>query len=210
MTIVKMRLKGTQIHIHTSTGYVFSVPKNGISGLDIYEGLDIEDDDPTSIKIRAYESSACKAAVNILAGGFLSEGMLKEKLKTKGHKNRFIRYALKYCREYDLIDDKRFTKIAVTSLKFKGKSKMAIINYLKKSKIKASLIERASRMVSERNEINTLKKSIKKYYPVYKDRNKCEDLLIKSLVRKGFNYNSVNTLVRKYVRKQNIPHRGNV
>lgn len=201
MTIVRMRLKGNQIYIHTSMGNAFAIPKNGISELDIYEGMDIEEDDIISIRIKAYENSARKASTNMLTRGFLSEGILKDKLKKKGHKNRFIKHAVKYCKEYDLINDKRFAKIAVTSLKLKGKSKRYIIGYLKKSKIKPALIEKASRLITDKNEKTALKNAIKKYYLIYKDKEKCEELLIRALMRKGFNYDSVSSLVKIYVKK---------
>ena len=121
------------------------------------KGKEIEYEEIPHIRMRAYESSAKKSAVNILKRSFVSENMLKEKLAQKGHKKRFINYAIKYCRDYDLIDDKRFTKIAVNSLKLKGKSKRFIIDYLKKSKIKNSLIERASNSISYRSENKALK-----------------------------------------------------
>ncbi|MDA1469788.1 RecX family transcriptional regulator [Brachyspira hyodysenteriae] len=97
-----------------------------------------------------------------------------------------MNYAVSYCKEYDLIDDKRFVKIAVSSLKLKGKSKRHIIDYLKKCKVKSSLIEKASNSISDKSENKALKEAIKKYYRVYEHKENKEDYIIKALMRKGF------------------------
>lgn len=203
MVILKMKLKGDKIYIKVSGGTVFSIPKNGAYELDIYEGMELEYEEIPHIRLRAYESSAKKSAVNILKRSFVSENMLKEKLLKKGHKKRFINYAIKYCKDYDLIDDKRFTKIALNSLKLKGKSKRYIIDYLKKAKIKNSLIEKASNSISYKSEDKALKNAIRKYYKVYENKdNKKEEYIIRTLMRKGFKYEDIKNLLDKYIKNK--------
>ena len=202
MVILKMKLKGDKIYIKVSGGDVFSIPKNGTYELDIYEGMEIEYEEIPHIRNKAYESAARKSAVSILKRGFISEGMLREKLSKKGHKKRFISYAVSYCKEYDLIDDKRFVKIAINSLKLKGKSKRHIIDYLKKSKIKSSLIERAENSISDKSDDKALKEAIKKYYRVYEHKDNKENYIIKALMRKGFKYDRIKYLVGKYLEKK--------
>ena len=167
MVILKMKLKGDKIHIKVSGGDVFTIPKNGLYELDLYEGMELEYDEIPHIRFRAFESAARKSAVSILKRGFISEGMLREKLTKKGHKKRFIRHAVNYCKEYDLIDDKRFVKIAINSLKLKGKSKRHIIDYLKKNKVKPSLIERAQNSISDRIDDKALKDTENKQNKLY-------------------------------------------
>ena len=197
-----MKLKGDKIHIKVSGGDVFTIPKNGLYELDIYEGMDLEYEEIPHIRNKAYEAAARKSAVSILKRGFISEGMLKDKLVKKGHKKRFIRYAVSYCKEYDLIDDKRFVKVAISSLKLKGKSKRHIIDYLKKCKIKSSLIERAQNSISDKSEDKALKEAIKKYYRVYEHKENKEDYMIKALMRKGFKYDRIKQLVTIYLEKK--------
>lgn len=202
MFILKIKFKGDKVYIKVSGGSIFSIPKNGVYELDIYEGMEIEYEEIPHIRMRAYESSAKKSAVNILKRSFVSENMLKEKLAQKGHKKRFINYAIKYCRDYDLIDDKRFTKIAVNSLKLKGKSKRFIIDYLKKAKIKNSLIERASNSISYRSESKALKNAIRKYYKVYENKENKEEYIIRTLMRKGFKYDDIKDLLERYIKNK--------
>ncbi len=202
MVILKMKLKGNKIYIKVSGGDVFTIPKNGLYELDLYEGMELEYDEIPHIRLRAFESAARKSAVSILKRGFISEGMLRDKLIKKGHKKRFINYAVRYCKEYDLIDDKRFVKIAINSLKLKGKSKRHIIDYLKKNKVKSSLIEKAQNSISDRIDDKALKDAIRKYYKVYEHKDRKEDYLIKTLMRKGFKYDRIKTLVRKYIDKK--------
>ena len=203
MVILKMKLKGDKIYIKVSGGNVFTIPKNGTYELDIYEGMELEYEEIPHIRTRAYESSAKKSAVNIIKRSFVSENMLKEKLAQKGHKKRFINYAIKYCRDYDLIDDKRFTKIAVNTLKLKGKSKKFIIDYLKKAKIKNSLIDIASNSISYKSESKSLKNAIRKYYKVYENKeNKKEEYIIRTLIRKGFKYDDIKDLLNKYIKNK--------
>lgn len=198
MIILKMKLKGDKIYIKVSGGDIFTIPKNGTYELDIYEGMEIEYEEIPHIKMRAYESSAKKSAINILKRSFVSENMLKEKLSKKGHKKRFINYAIKYCKDYDLIDDKRFVKIAVNSMKLKGKSKRHIIDYLKKSKVKNSLIEKASDSISYKTENKALKNAIRKYYKVYENKENREEYIIKTLMRKGFKYDDIKNLLGRF------------
>lgn len=202
MVIIKMKLKGDKIYIKVSGGDVFTIPKNGLYELDLYDGMELEYDEIPHIRLRAFESAARKSAVSILKRGFISEGMLREKLAKKGHKKRFINHAVHYCKEYDLIDDKRFVKIAINSLKLKGKSKRHIIDYLKKNKVKPSLIEKAQNSISDKIDDKVLKDAIRKYYKVYEHREKKEDYIIKTLMRKGFKYDKIKTLVRKYINKK--------
>ena len=202
MVILKMKLKGNKIYIKVSGGDVFTIPKNGLYELDLYEGMELEYDEIPHIRLRAFESAARKSAVSILKRGFISEGMLRDKLIKKGHKKRFINYAVRYCKEYDLIDDKRFVKIAINSLKLKGKSKRHIIDYLKKNKVKSSLIEKAQNSISDRIDDKALKDAIRKYYKVYEHKDRKEDYLIKTLMRKGFKYDRIKTLVKKYIDKK--------
>lgn len=203
MIILKMKLKGDKIYIKVSGGDIFTIPKNGTYELDIYEGMEIEYEEIPHIKMRAYESSAKKSAINILKRSFVSENMLKEKLSKKGHKKRFINYAIKYCKDYDLIDDKRFVKIAVNSLKLKGKSKRHIIDYLKKSKVKNSLIEKASDSISYKTENKALKNAIRKYYKVYENKENREEYIIKTLMRKGFKYDDIKNLLGRFKKLKN-------
>lgn len=203
MIILKMKLKGDKIYIKVSGGDIFTIPKNGTYELDIYEGMELEYEEIPHIKMRAYESSAKKSAINILKRSFVSENMLKEKLSKKGHKKRFINYAIKYCKDYDLIDDKRFVKIAVNSLKLKGKSKRHIIDYLKKSKVKNSLIEKASDSISYKTENKALKNAIRKYYKVYENKENREEYIIKTLMRKGFKYDDIKNLLGRFKKLKN-------
>lgn len=203
MIILKMKLKGDKIYIKVSGGDIFTIPKNGTYELDIYEGMELEYEEIPHIRMRAYESSAKKSAINILKRSFVSENMLKEKLSKKGHKKRFVNYAIKYCKDYDLIDDKRFVKIAVNSLKLKGKSKRYIIDYLKKSKVKNSLIEKASDSISYKIESKALKNAIRKYYKVYENKENREEYIIKTLTRKGFKYDDIKNLLKKYLKNKN-------
>ena len=203
MIILKMKLKGDKIYIKVSGGDIFTIPKNGTYELDIYEGMELEYEEIPHIKMRAYESSAKKSAINILKRSFVSENMLKEKLSKKGHKKRFINYAIKYCKDYDLIDDKRFVKIAVNSLKLKGKSKRHIIDYLKKSKVKNSLIEKASDSISYKTENKALKNAIRKYYKVYENKENREEYIIKTIMRKGFKYNDIKNLLGRFKKLKN-------
>lgn len=198
MTILKMKLKNDKIYIKVSGGEYFTIPKNGTYELDIYEGMELEYDEIPHIRMRAYEAAAKKSAVNALRRGFLSEGMLRDKLLKKGHKKRFINYAIAYCKEYELIDDKRFAKITVNTLKLKGKSKRYILDALKKAKLKNKTIDRVSHLITEKSEVRSLKNAIRKYYKIYENKEKRNDYIIRTLMRKGFKYDSIKKLLDKY------------
>ena len=90
MTILKMKLKNDKIYIKVSGGEYFTIPKNGTYELDIYEGMELEYDEIPHIRMRAYEAAAKKSAVNALRRGFLSEGMLRDKLIKRGIKKDLL------------------------------------------------------------------------------------------------------------------------
>ena len=182
MTILKMKLKNDKIYIKVSGGEYFTIPKNGTYELDIYEGMELEYDEIPHIRMRAYEAAAKKSAVNALRRSFLSEGMLRDKLLKKGHKKRFINYAIAYCKEYELI----------------GKSKRYILDALRKAKLKNKTIERVSHLITEKNEIRSLKNAIRKYYKIYENKDNRNDYIIRTLMRKGFKYDSIKRLLNKY------------
>ncbi len=202
MVILKMKLKGGKAYIKVSGGDIFTIPKNGLYELDLYEGMELEYEEIPHIRLKAFECAARKSAVSVLKRSFVSEGMLRDKLIKKGHKKRFINYAVNYCKEYDLIDDKRFVKIAVNSLKLKGKSKRHIIDYLKKCRIKTSLIEKAENSISSRIEDRALKNAVRKYYKIYENKDKKEDYIIRSLMRKGFKYDRIKTMLSRYLKNK--------
>ena len=79
MVIIRMKLKGDKIYIKISGGEVFTIPKNGLYELDLYEGMELEYDEIPHIRNKAYEASARKSAVSVLKRGFISEGMLRDK-----------------------------------------------------------------------------------------------------------------------------------
>lgn len=200
MTITKLLIKGKYTYICISDGSVIRVPRLSVSELDIYEGYELELDEITTLRLKAYEQFACKEATKMLKRGFLSQKQLWNKLYKKGHKKRFIRYAIRYCKEYDLINDKRFASIAVSSLLLKGKSKRYIERYLVLAGIKRSIIEKALRIITNKKENILLKDAIRKYYPIYKHKKDVLNLLIKSLMRKGFDYNRSKKLITLYIK----------
>lgn len=200
MTITRLLIKGKYTYICISDGSVIRVPKLSVSELDIYEGYELELDDITTLRLRAYEQFACKEATIMLKRGFLSQKQLWNKLYIKGHKKRFIRYAIKYCEEYDLINDKRFAKVAIGSLLIKGKSKRHIERYLVLAGIKRSIIDRTLKAITKKKENTLLKDAIRKHYPLYQHKKDVLNLLIKSLMRKGFDYNKSRKLVTLYTK----------
>ncbi len=200
MIITKFLIRGKYTYICISDGSYIKVPKMSVSELNIYEGYELELDELTTLKLRAYEQFACKEATQMLKRGFLSEKQLWNKLYKKGHKKRFIRFAIKYCEDYELINDRRFAKIAINSLLIKGKSKRHIERYLVLAGIKRSIIERVLRKITNKKENSTLKDAIRKYYPLYQHKSDVANMLIKSLMRKGFDYTKSRKLVTLYIK----------
>jgi len=200
MMISKLLIKGKYTYICISDGSIIRVPRLSVSELNIYEGYELELDEITTLRLKAYEQFACKEATLMLKRGFLSKKQLWNKLYKKGHKKRFIRFAIKYCEDYELVNDKRFSKIAINSLLLKGKSKRYIERYLVLAGIKRSIIEKSLRAITKKKENTILKDSIRKYYPLYQHRKDALNLLIKSLMRKGFDYSKSKKLVTLYIK----------
>lgn len=203
MVITRILVKKKYTYICVSDGSVIRVPKVSVSELNIYEGYELELDDITTIKLRAYEQFACREATAMLTRGFLSQKQLWDKLYKNGHRKRFIRYAIEYCKDYELINDKRFAKIAINSLLIKGKSKRYIERYLVLAGIKRNIIEKALKLITNKKENTILKDAIRKYYLLYENKENVAELLTKSLIRKGFDYTKSKKLVTLYIKNIN-------
>lgn len=199
MIITRMQVKGKDVLIYLSSGEGFKVPKNSVRELDIYEGLEIDEYEVSTIKNRAHQVSAIADAVRALKVRLLSRKQLIDKLKMKGHKNIFIKHAIDYCREFELVDDKRFARVLFQNLKIKGKSKYAIIRELKNAGLSSSLVEKYTAKITDNYEKKKIKEAIRKYYEVYKDKKDVNKYLSNALMRKGFNYNKISVLVKNYL-----------
>lgn len=208
MNITKMFVKKKLVYIYLSDGGFFKVAKKGFSELDLYEGLEVDYDDITSIRVKSYEVAANKDAAILLARSFLSEKQLRQKLMKREHKKRFINSTIKYCKEYDLIDDKRFARVFLNTLRLKGKSKRAIETYLYKAGVKPKIINNALRAITIRTESKLLKDAIRKYYPLYEHKEDCKEVFIKALIRKGFDYSNTRRLIEIYIRNIKRKNRG--
>lgn len=207
MIITEIKQKGQNILITLSDRSAISCPKSIFYNVEIYEGMEVDNDDVRYLIEKSAEEAARNKAMTLLANNMMSEFQLKNKLRTKKYPERLIKDAVKFCKEYDLIDDKRFAKIALISLLKKRKSRRSIYNYLKRAGVSTRIIEKMTDKVTDRRERISIDKNIVKYYPFYSSKKDPEKSLLQYLIGKGFNYGAASKRVKKYFEKMNTENK---
>lgn len=207
MIITEIKQKGQNILITLSDRSAISCPKSIFYNVEIYEGMEVDNDDVRYLIEKSAEESARNKAMTLLANNMMSEFQLKNKLRTKKYPERLIKNAVKFCKEYDLIDDKRFAKIALISLLKKRKSRRSIYNYLKRAGVSTRIIEKMTDKITDRRERISIDKNIVKYYPFYSSKKDPEKSLLQYLIGKGFNYGTASKRVKKYFEKMNTENK---
>ncbi len=201
MIITRIVERNREIIISFDSGQKIKCPSYVFFHTEVYEGMDV---DPREIKqlIRLAERETVRTkATELVGSSTISVHQLKEKLRKRGYSERLIKDAIKFCKEYDLVDDKRFAKIARRSLLFKNKSRRSIADYMKKAGIHERLIERNIDSITDRREKHNLMVQMKKHYPLCVNKKSPEKSLLQYLVGCGFTYDMAIPSVKKYCAK---------
>ncbi len=201
MIITRIVEKNREIIIRFDSGQKIKCPSYVFFHAEIYEGMEV---DPREIKqlIRLAERETVRTkATELLGTSIMSVHQLKEKLKKRKYSDKLIKDAIRFCKEYDLLDDKRFAKIARRSLLFKNKSRRSIASYMKKARINDRIIERNIDKITDRRERRNLRIQMEKHYPLCAKKKSPEKSLLQYLVGKGFTYDMAIPRVKKYCAK---------
>ncbi len=198
MVITNIIEKNKNIIIYLNDGSKVKCPSYLFYNVEIYEGMEIEPNDIKLLLRAAAKETVRNKAMELLRISFLSKQQLVVKLRKRGYSERLIKDAIRFCKEYDLIDDKRFAKIALRSMLFKDKSRRAISSYMKKAGINDRIIERMIAKVSDRRERVSLKRQMIKYYPLCANKKNPEKSLLQYLLGKGFTFDMVGNMAKKY------------
>lgn len=201
MVITKIVERNREIIISFDSGQKLKCPSYVFFHAEIYEGMDV---DPHEIKelVRLAERETVRTkATELLGTSTMSVHQLKEKLRKRGYSERLIKDAIRFCKEYDLVDDKRFAKIARRTLLFKNKSRRSIASYMKKAGISDRLIERNIEKITDRRERRNLRIQMEKHYPLCANKKSPEKSLLQYLIGRGFTYDMATERVKKYCAK---------
>lgn len=201
MIITRVVEKNREIIISFDGGQKIKCPSYVFFHTEIYEGMDVDPREIKELVILAERETVRTKATELVGSSTISVHQLKEKLRKRGYSERLIKDAIKFCKEYDLVDDKRFAKIARRTLLFKNKSRRSIASYMKKAGISDRLIERNIDSITDRRERHNLRVQMEKHYPLCANKKSPEKSLLQFLVGKGFTYDMAIPRVKKYCAK---------
>lgn len=143
---------------------------------------------------------AKERALFILNSTDKTEAELRRKLKDNFYPETVIDCAIEYVKQYNYINDERYTKNFVERMK-KKKSKKQIICDLKRKGIEKEIAEQFfcdedQQDVEEKQILSFLERKRYNHQGFSeKDRGK----LINSLMRKGYSYDRIRNIMRNYV-----------
>ena len=201
MIITNIVQKNRTIVIYLDNGEKIRCPSHMFYNVEIYEGMEVEPYDVRTLIKTAAKENISNKAMELLGTAFLSKHQLVLKLRKRKYSEKLIKHAVRFCKEYDLLDDKRFAKIALRSMILKNKSRRSISRYMKKAGVNDRIIEKMIYKISDRREIISLKRQMIKYYPLCESKKSPEKSLLQYLLGKGFTYDMAGHRAKKYCKK---------
>jgi len=172
----------------------------------IKKDLEIGEDLFKKYLIESEQNLAFNKAFNYLNTTFKTAKQMREYLKKKGYDEIIINNVITKLKEYDYLNDKKFAEIFVNSYKSKYGKNMLKNKLLNKGVSKQIIDEVLEDFESEDNVIDKLLAKKINNKPLTSDLlTKC----IRFLSSRGFNYDEINSAIRKHKEKVNYKEQEN-
>lgn len=143
----------------------------------------------------------CKnSALRIVEKAYKTEKEIIDKLTLKGFDSKCIEKTMGFLREYNFIDDKKFTDMFIKDkLKSQGKQKIKY-TLLRKGVSEELIKDKISNINSDIEEEGAYKLCLKKYNQLIKresDKYKISQKLYRFLASKGYDYQCISDTLKK-------------
>ena len=146
----------------------------------------------------------CKnAALRIVEKAYKTEKEIKDKLIEKGYPEPIIKRTFEFLKEYNLLDDKRYTDMYVKD-KMKNQGRNKIKYSLIRKGVSEELIEEKISSIDVDDEKEIAFAMAKKKYDVLckreQDKYKLSQKLFRFLIGKGYSFECSNAVVKKIIK----------
>lgn len=204
VTDIKDYKKG-RYEIYLNDEFAFILYKSELKTYGVKQGAELSDEMLSEITDVVLKKRCKKRAMNILLKGDLTEMKLRSKLADGKYSEDVIDDAIKYVKSYHYIDDRRYA-MSFISAKSMTDSKNTIRRKLIEKGVSKDIIDSCIEEYYVEDELNRdverelieklLKKKCRDFTNLeYNDKQK----LIASVMRKGFSYYDIETVLSSLV-----------
>ena len=146
----------------------------------------------------------CKnSALRTIEKSYKTEKEIREKLISKGFSEETIKRTFEFLREYNFLDDKKFTDMYVKD-KSKNQGRNKIRYSLMKKGVTEEIIDEKLKSIDNDDERKIAYTMAKKKYDMLikreSDQYKLSQKLFRFLVGKGYSFNCCNDVVKKVIK----------
>lgn len=207
MQIIRILKKNSTkcfVKLDNENEYIFTT--DIVLEFKLFKGMHIDETLLETIKNKQSLIDAKQYAYNFAAYKPRTEAQVLAKLDEKHFSKEIQFQVLEFLKEFKLIDDEKFAEnFIINYLKFKGAGKIKLRLELKKRGIKSEYIEKALIINFPDDDDEIIKKSAEKYLNKisYKPQEKQISSLRNYLLRQGFSYNSINSIISIYFDNNN-------
>ncbi|QOV20057.1 regulatory protein RecX [Blautia liquoris] len=176
----------------------FVLYKSELSRYHIKEGMELSDATYEEIIEKVLKKRAKLRALHLLTAQDRTEHQLREKLKRDGHPDEVIDCAVDYVKSYHYIDDARYAKVYVRSMREK-KSARWIRLELERKGVSESYILEALKPYEGESEVSVIENLVQRRagepHPIDEKEMR---RLYGYLMRRGFNGSEVKKVLQGY------------
>ena len=194
------KFQKSKFRIYLDEEFAFVLSQKELDYYGIADGTELSDERYYRIMKDTVLEKAKQKTISILSFRDRSEYELRKKLSESGFPPEIVNQVLNYVYEYGYVNDQRFASNYIKGNKY-IKSKLIIINELKKKGIEKELIEQVMSEEyfdqEEEPELTAIHNAIAKKVSdpeqlTYEEKQK----LITSLYRKGFELSKIRKIIR--------------
>lgn len=154
------------------------------------------------------EFMKCKnSALRMVERTYKTEKEIKDKLLSKEYSEKAIDKVLEFLKEYNLLDDKKYTKMYVND-KIKNQGRNKIKYALIRKGISEDIIDQKISSLDSENEREVAYNLALKKYNILKkrenDKFKLSGKLFRFLIGKGYDYDCTNYVVKKIINMDDV------
>lgn len=201
MKILDYQIKKNKAVLTFETGKV-EIPLELFIIFKIEREKEISEAEYLELTEKSLSYFAKEKALSILSFGMNSEKMVRDKLRQNGYRKTNIEYALNFCKEYNIVNDKAYAKAYIDTYKTKFGS-LKLKNDLDLKGISKEITEELLNDKSDEDEQNeAINCGLK--YAKNMDLNELKNLqkLMRHLISRGFRYEDVKAVVEEVKRQK--------
>ncbi|MBQ2642236.1 MAG: regulatory protein RecX [Eubacterium sp.] len=197
MTVTNLEPFGSRVKVYIDDSFAFVLYKGEISKNNIAKGYDISEDTYNKIYEVLYNRGK-ERALYMLDNSYKTEKYIREKLEKGLYPSDIIDEVIKFLKDLDLVNDKRYAEMYIDYRK-ETRSKKQIIQELYQKGVSRELIGLAFEESDFSDQV-ALCKYIEKRLRRYDLTDKKDVQKFYSyLVSKGFSYGDIKEVMRDYL-----------